>query len=288
MIRRPLAPATLLGCVTLALTLTVSARAGGILPQTASFQDVLPPSANHSMGLAFDGTSYWETSGGNTNGDREAQYNAAGVNLGIFQPGLDFRSVFTGAGGAIYGSTFSSNVIYHQTSPGVWAPFVTLVGGNLNSQSDVVLDGAKTEYIANNNGVIGRWDLSGNFLGTTNLIGFGSQGTEASFPQAVRLAAVGSTWLTYSDGVMSTWDMSGNRIDTNTLAGAGQMFDSYFSFSYANGMAWVVDTTQGTYRGYAYGASSAVPEPSSIAMAAMGGIVLAGSYVLRFRRSRCG
>lgn len=53
-----------------------------------------------------------------------------------------------------------------------------------------------------------------------------------------------------SDQVLSAWDETGTRVATTTLNGAGTSGDSYYAYSAANGMFWVVDFVGGSWRGY--------------------------------------
>jgi hypothetical protein len=101
--------------------------------------------AQHPVGLAFDGVNYWSGSGGTSGGTREARYTTGGVNDGLFAPGLDFRSVFTDAAGTVYARAFADPTIYSQSPPGTFGALTTLVGGPLDSQSSVVLNGAGDE-----------------------------------------------------------------------------------------------------------------------------------------------
>lgn len=246
-----------------------------------------PAQLGIQMTIAFDGTNYWSVSGGGPDLVREAQYDAAGNFVATYSPGLDFRSDFTDSAGNLYARSYADPTIYKQTSPGVFAPYVTLAGGALDVQSSVVLNGAGTEYIAFSAGTLSRWDLAGNALSAVTFSGYGSMGTEGDYPENRAVAAVGDTYLTYSDGLLSVWDLSGDRIDTYTLNSAGQNFNSYFSFSYANNRVWVVDDLHGDWRGYVYPSSTnAVPEPSSLALAFIGGIAALGGVGRRAIRRR--
>ena len=219
------------------------------------------------MTLAFDGTNYWSVTGGGPGGIREAQYTAAGAFLANYSPGLDFRSIFTDAGGDVFARQFASSTIYQQTAPGVFVPLTTLVGGTLNAQSAVVLNGAGTEYLAANMGVVNRWSLAGNFLGTINLAGFGSVAGENTYPANRGIAASGSNLFTYNSGILSTWDLLGNRLSQDTLVGAGNTFDANFSYSIANDLFFV--ESGGFWRGYDIGLRSA-PEPATLLLLGLG------------------
>nr|WP_316642785.1 PEP-CTERM sorting domain-containing protein [uncultured Roseateles sp.] len=248
------------------LTASVAASAGTVFASASynagtSFADAL---SGTTMTIAFDGTSYWSTSGGGTGGTRLAQYDASGATVGTFAPGLDFRSVFTDAGNNVLARQYASSTIYQQTAPGVFSSVLTLNGGTLDSQSAVVKDGSN--FVAISGGSVSQWDASGNFIGAVSLTGFGTVGLEAVYPQGRGIAAAGNYWLTYDSGVLSAWDHGGNRVDSTTLTGATGTFDANFSLSYANNKVFVVTQSGGTWNGYDVGITAAVPEPESYAL----------------------
>lgn len=204
-----------------------------------------------TTGIAFDGTNYWSCSGGGAGGVRLARYDAAGGLLATYSPGRDFRALFTDASGALFAREYNNPVIYRQTAPGTFAASVTLTGGSLNVQASVGLNAAGTEFVAHNAGLVSRWSTNGAYLGSVTLQGFGSVGSENTFPQNRALAVAGSFWLTYdTTRVLSVWDPTGNRVMQTTLSGAGTTFDSLFGFNYCNGRFFVVDAAAGTWRGY--------------------------------------
>jgi hypothetical protein len=213
-----------------------------------------------TTGLTFDGTNYWSCSGGSHNGARFANYDTNGALISTNSPGLDFRSVFTDANGAVLARQYDDNIIYQQTAPGVFTPSgIALTGGNLDAQSAVVLNGAGTAYLAMSSGVVSRWDPDGDFLGTVNLQGFGAVSNENISPQNRGIAAFGNFWLTYNGaGLASVWDKFGNRLAEISLSGAGATSDSDYSFSYCNGKFFVVDGAKGVWRGYDIGSSGKV------------------------------
>ncbi|MBI3853087.1 MAG: cadherin-like domain-containing protein [Verrucomicrobia bacterium] len=204
------------------------------------------------MTMAFDGTNYWCAHGGAASVTNLARYSASGTLIATYQPGLDFRSVFTNASGQVLARAYADPIIYRQVSPGVFTNSgVTLTGGSLDSQSSVVLNGAGTEYIAMADGVVSRWSTNGAYLGSVNLQGFGSVAGETNSPQSRGIAAVGGFWLTYNGGgILSIWDGAGNRVTQAVLSGAGTSFDSAYSFSYCNGKVFIVDDLGGLWRGY--------------------------------------
>ena len=236
----------------------------------------------HTMGIAFDGASYWSVDGGGPGGVRLAQYNSSGAFLTSYSPGLDFRSVFTDAAGNVFARQYSDNTIYSMSAPGVFAAAVSLVGGSLDAQSSVVLNGAGTEYVAMNLGNVDRWDLTGAYLGSVSLSGFGSMGSEGAYPSNRGIAAFGADYLTYDGGGdLSMWDASGNRVGTTVLVGAGTSFDSDFSFSGASdGRVLIADGVRGNWRGYQVADASVpvtgTPEPATVSLMATGLVGLVG------------
>jgi len=214
-----------------------------------TFTDAL---ASTSISMAFDGTNYWSCSGGGTAGVRLAAYGLSGTVSNTYSPGLDFRSLTTAPDGTLLARAYGSGEIYVMSSPGVFVSSgVTLTGGTLDPQASVVLNGAGTEFDALSGGVISRWNANGAYLGTVQLIGFGSLTGESSSPQERGLATLGNLWLTYNGaGVLSLWDNSGNRITELALPGAGTSFDSDYGFSYCNGKVFIVDVAGGTWRGF--------------------------------------
>jgi uncharacterized repeat protein (TIGR01451 family) len=213
-----------------------------------TFANSLPPPV---MNMAFDGGGYWGSSGGGTSGTHLARYDILGNLQATYAPGLDFRSVFTDAGGNLYGRTYASSIIYRQTAPGVFSNYLTLAAGLLDAQAAVVLNGSGTEYISMSGGVVSHWLTDGTFIGTVNLLGFGGLTGENTFPQNRGIAAFGNYWVTYDgNSIISFWDTAGNRLWQSTLLGIGATTDSGYSFSYCNGKVFVLDTSVAIWRGY--------------------------------------
>lgn len=236
---------------------------------TTTFQDHDPST---TMTLAWDGANYYTSSGGSASSPY-AKYDASGNFIASTSPtpGIDFRSVFTDSSNDLLARGFNSRTIYQQTSFGHFSALTQLNGGNLDAQSAVVMNGAGTEYLAEINGTVSRWNLAGNYLGSFSLAGFSALG----YPQDRGLAVAGNDLLTYYNGTVTAWDMSGHNLGSATLLGAGTSFDSYFSFSYAHDKFWVVDQAGRTWRGYDLGLASAnVPEPGSLALLALGLVCL--------------
>jgi len=260
----------------------VEAAAGLLSSYTAdvTFSD---PLGGTSMTIAFDGTYYWTSSGGGTSGVRLAQISSNGALVQTFSPGLDFRSVFVNPNsrGTVYARTYANGTIYQQGSPGVFTVTAAVLPG-LDNQTSVVFNGAGSEFLELNNGVVSRFNLSGALLGTVNLAGWGAN-NESTYPQNRGIAASGDYWFTYVDRTLSVWNTSGTRLGTTTLVGAGTGFDPNFSLSVANGRVFITDGSGGLWRGYKIGDFSAIPEPSTWALLGGGSIACA---MLRWRRRR--
>jgi hypothetical protein len=206
------------------------------------------------MNIAWDGVNLWTSSGGSSSGARLSLFTSAGGWISDYSPGRDLRSVFTlGDGtGPAYLRSYASRTIDVMASPGVPSSYVYLNGGTLDSQSAVVWDDDRNEFVAMVSGRVDRWSSAGTWTGSVTLSGFGT-GSENVYPQNRGLAWTDGCYLTYADQTLSTWDMAGNRVDTATLVSAGTGFDSYFSFGYAQGKVWVLDGAYGTWRGYDVG-----------------------------------
>lgn len=230
-----------------------------------------------SMNMTFDGTHYWASSGGSPGGIRLAQFDINGNLVNTYEPGVDFRSVFTvnGMGGTVYGRGFGDSAVLRMDSPGVFNPFVTLSGGSLNEQSQVEFGAGGNEFIAHNAGNIDRWSLGGAYLGSVSLNGFGTMFNEDTYPANRGVVYAGGYYLTFSDQHLSAWDASGNRVGTTELIGSGTSFDSEFSLSWANGKIWIIDEANGMWRGYQI---DAIPAPGALALFGVGGLL--------FRRAR--
>ena len=177
--------------------------------------------------------------------------------------------MFTDSSNNLLARGYSNGTIYQQSSFGNFNAIATLAGGTLDAQSAVVINSANTEYLANIVGLVSRWDLSGNFLGSVTLASYANNG----YPSNRGLATVGNDLLTYFGGVLTAWDSgTGANLGSTILNGAGTSFDSDFSYSYANGQFWVVDRAGGTWRGYDVGlsANNQVPEPSTLVLLGLG------------------
>ena len=241
--------------------------------ESISFADGLPQSGPyHPMGIAHDGTHYWTVSGGSANGQRLSQHNGTNGDLiATFSPGLSFYSVFTNNDGDVFARIYNNRRIKKQTSPGVFEiTDVYFARGTIDSTTAVVYDNNNSEYIARKNGVVTRWDQSGQLINTVNLIGYGTMNNEGSHSVDTSFASFGDYWLTYSESILSAWDHDGNRIEQTTLIGAGTTLDSHFSLSYANDMVFINDGDDliGTWRGYE------VPEPATLLLFSLGGVML--------------
>jgi hypothetical protein len=256
----------------------------GSLSSTFSFAESADQ-AGVRMTLAWDGANYWSVTGGGWGGVRQASYGADGSLTANYSPGIDFRSIFTDTAGNVYARGYNSRSIYAQAEPGLFSAVVTLQDGTLDPQASVVLNSTGTEYLAMSEGVVYRWSLSGIFLGSVGLSGFGALSGESNYPQNRGIAVWNDYWLTYSDQILSAWDSMGNRVDSTTLMAAGLSADANFSFSVANGMFFVED--DGVWRGYEFGSSlneAGVPEPATAMLMGLGGLFIA--WRLRRRSPR--
>jgi len=222
-----------------------------------------------TMTLAWDGTNYYSASGGG-GGSPIQKYDAAGNLLASTppSPGIDFRSVFTNGANQLLARGFNSGVIRVQSATfGVFNPFVPL-SGIADAQSAVVMNSGFTEYLARTGTLLQRWDLAGNALASVTL----SANPCPAYPEERGLAAAGGYLLTYCGQTVYAYDSLGALIDQATLVGAGTGFDSYFSYSFANGKFWVVDRAGGAWRGYDIGLGNGgpVPEPGVLVLLGLG------------------
>jgi hypothetical protein len=211
------------------------------------------------MTITWDGTSYWECSGGDAAGVRLAHLGATGQSMATYSPGIDFRSVFTlgGSGPQVYARGYNNDTLMIQTSPGVFSAFTPLTGGMLDPQASVFL-AANNTYVATITGTVSVWNSNGTLDDTFQLVGFGSLmdgmgNTENEDPQNRGIAVASGFYLTYFNHILSAWDGQGNRLKQTTLTGSGTTQDSYYSLSYANGLVFVVDVGMGLWRGYDVG-----------------------------------
>jgi len=232
------------------------------------------------MTMAFANSNYYSSSGGSEVGNNFASYNAAGVNTGVYAPGLDLRSVFTDNSGSVLARAFNSRTIYKMGSVGSFASLLSLQGGTLDAQSSVDMNDAGN-FVANSGGHVSVWNASGVLLNSFSLTGF-----TGGYPANRGIAATQDYLLTYDSGLLKAWDYKGNLLDSTSLIGAGNSFDSNFSLSFANNHVFVVDTAGGTWRGYDLGLGAKVndvPEPASLALFS---IALGAGIVARRRKSR--
>ena len=236
------------GCST-NTSLTVPILTGLSINTNLTFTNAILPTLT---GIAYDGANYWECSGSSADGIRLGRDTSAGAPMATYSPGLDFRSIFTRSDGTVLARAYNTNIIYQQTSPGVFVNSgVSLTGGSLYYQSAVVLNEAGTEYDAMDAGVVSRWSTNGLYLGSVNLQGFGSVSGENSSPQNRGLATFGDVWLTYNaSNILSVWDFSGNRVFQTLLPGAGTGTYAAWSFSYCNGKVFLEDTTGNAWQSF--------------------------------------
>ena len=265
----------LLGLATFA---TLPAHAGPVFSQ-ASYTSSLTLDGGYDtpMPVAFDGVNYFAGSGGGPESP-ETLYSSIGAQLAVASPspGIDFRSLFSDATGAIYARGYDSNVIYKQTSFSNFTPFVTL-DGDLDPQMQVVLDSNGSRYIGNMNGQVQEWSLTGALIGTVTL------GPNFDASNGLDIASAGGYWLNYANSTLSAYnETTGQLVDSTVLADAGS---GYWGQGYANGYFFVPNDDQSGYSGYAISLPTAVPEPGSLALilTGLGSVALVAS---RRRRAR--
>jgi len=213
---------------------------------------------NHSLlytptGIAWDGTSFWVGGDGNLGGFTEVRYDGAGNYLASYEPGVGFSAIYTKGDGTspVFGRQLTWNNVMKQNTPGQWSEPSTLAGGNPPVMMGVAWDDVHGEYIGLQDGTLHRWNAAGQALANVTFQGFGSVVGEDAYPSGRRVAFAYGHYLTYVDTVISAWDADGNRVASSVLNGAGTTdFDSALSFSFAQGKVWVVDSAQGTWRGY--------------------------------------
>jgi hypothetical protein len=214
--------------------------------------------------LGFDGSYYWSYGSYSRRGTKtqiEGQYATDGTLVrsnfnqtvelnSIFSPGGDGRLHARYAG---YMLVYRMNLDANGLSTGAFSYLVTLSSaGALLADGSLAMtaDGAEFLGFANGN-TISRWSSTGTFLGSIALTENGSPASAQN--GRIALAHDGSI-LTYSNGFLSVWDRAtGARVRTVTLVGAGTTAQSHYSFSYANGMVWILDDTGLSWRGYAIG-----------------------------------
>jgi hypothetical protein len=141
------------------------------------------------------------------------------------------------------------------SSTGAFSSLLSLTGGSLAAHSSLAMTADAAEFLGLANGSVSRWSSTGASLGAVALAGFGAENGESAAPQNARIAvASDGSILTYSNGMLSVWDRTtGARVRTVTLVGAGTTVQSHYSFSYANGMVWILDDTGQSWRGYGIG-----------------------------------
>jgi hypothetical protein len=245
--------------------LTIQVAHAGAVFTAGSYESSLSLDGNGTgstpTGVTYSGGTYYTGSGGNPQSP-EAQNDSAGALVAVASPnpGLDFRSLFTDATGAVYARGYANSTIYKQTSFGNFEALVSL-SGTLDGQMQVILNSAGTMYIGNSSGSIQEWDLTGALTRTFSLDpSGGSQGT-------ISIAAFNGYLLNYSNGVLSAYDDgTGQLIDSTTLTGAGS---GNYGTAYANGYFFVPNQQNG-YQGFSIASATDVPEPASFALLGVG------------------
>ena len=226
----------------------------GTFTSSMSFRDAGALEGTRMTG-AWDGTSIWTSSGG-SGGNRLSEFDGSGSWLDDYWPGYEVRSIFTMGDGTpfLFLRSYGSASIQVQAWPGMFYLYVMLSGTTIDAESAVVYDDTRDELVAHNLGRVDRFDATSGVLNDTlYLSGFGSMGTESTYPQSRGVAVTEGCYLTYADGNLSAWDDTGTRVGIAFLSGAGTGFDSYFSFSYFQGRVWVLDYAGGDWQGYYIG-----------------------------------
>lgn len=207
-----------------------------------------------TMTMAWNGTSIWSTSGGGQGGMRMSEYTATGQFVQNWATQPDFRSVFTKGDGTatLFARAFNSTDVLRWNG-NAFVVDDTLTGATLGAQGVVVWDEFYGHYMASTDipGQVFVFDEDGARIEERQLAGYSGQ--ETAYPQGRGIALAHGCVLTYYNQTLSSWDIDGNRVDTTQLIGAGTAFDSYFSLSYAQGRAFVIDFAGGTWRGYDVG-----------------------------------
>lgn len=286
--------APLLGLGVLAL-FPATSQAGGILPNTLDYtyklySDQFSAGADPDtpMPTAYDGVNYYTAAGGNITSWLRQYDPITGDVVSSFQPGIDFRGLFSDASGTIYASSYASNVVYKMDSPGSFSTFLTLDTSTvlIDDQAPVVLSPDGNYFASRISQTINLWSIAdGSYAGSLDLPDYGNVSGEAlnSGGTNLSLAAMGSYWLTYVDGtdMVYAWDSSGNRVGDTQLLGNNNA--TAYGFGYANGYVFTnaSDPASGAeYRGFAL-SSTAAPEPGTLALAGLG---LVGLAVKRRRK----
>ena len=274
----------------LPLLLPTTSRAGGILPDTLDYTLTLHSGQQPfdiPMSVAFDGTYYFGASGGDSGGSPFQKYNAVtGDVLSANNSGIDFRSLFSDAGGNLYARQYGSNTILKMTAPNAFSSFLTLDTGSvaIDSQAPVILGSGGSVYASRLGNTIHFWSATdGSFQSSLILSDYGTVPGEdpsppgPSVPKDVTLASFGAYYLTYlddSDEVFA-WDTDGNRVGNMALLNNNGA--NAFSFSYSNDHIF---TNDGGFHGYEL-VAPAIPEPGAACLLLTG---LCASLPLRKRR----
>lgn len=167
-------------------------------------------------GLTFDGSDYWEVSGGSTSGVRLARLNAAGDAAASYSPGVDFRAISAGPDGTVYSSAFSSAVVSTVDGDGSITPLVTLDGA-IEMQSDIIINEAGNRFLTHDSGTVRQWNLDGTLAETIVLQGWtGTPGALSS----VHIAQTAGLFLAAdpSAEVVRAWDATGTPVADFSLA----------------------------------------------------------------------
>lgn len=217
----------------------------------------IPTSVTYSLG------NYYTGYGGGTNSPF-VKLDAAGNVLSSLRPapGMEFRSLFSDAGGAAYARDYQINYLYKETSFGSFVIFQQLTGPfAINSQ--VVLDSAGTHYVGNNSGTLQFWDLAGLKTKSVVLAAGASKGAVSIF---------GNYAVSYNAQGLNAYDLTtGALVDTAQLNGATPgPYALNYGQGYANGYFFITNA-DGSFSGFQIGQpDGGVPEPAAWAMLTVG------------------
>lgn len=201
-----------------------------------------------------DGTYIWTADGGWGNGNMLAQYDLAGNFLAVYNAGIDYRSLFASASGQLYAKEYAGGIFMLSQSG---SPTYLFTLSDPDAQSSAGFSADESEIYTLANGNIYRYDAnSGAALGSFGLSGWGSFGSETSYPDNCQMETNSEGRIfTYTSGVVSEWDLSGNRVgQCNIALGDPYHFDTIFSFAVGNdNLIYFYNATSDSWESYDIG-----------------------------------